>query len=367
MPDVDVAILGGGCAGLSLAARLARTRLSFRVIEPRTRYADDRAWSFWRTRPDPFQDCVRASWRAWTVEGPRGLTRNGSHRIPYQTVSAGAFYDRALTLIDEAAGGAVALGVRAEAVAPMPGGAFVQTSDGGFTARHVVDTRPPARRPAFGQFFLGREIATSGAAFDPTTVQLMHFRRGHSAGVDFLYVLPFARDRALVEVTCFAPAPPSRPALAAWLDAEIAALGAGAHDVMGEEAGALPMEVGYRTPALAGVTHLGLAGGAARPSTGYAFQRIQAQAAQVVETLTRHDSAHALRDTRFTQFMDGVFLRVLASAPERGPAIFESLFRNAPSDRLARFLSGSTRADDRLSVMASLPPLPFLRAASGLA
>ncbi len=66
-------------------------------------------------------------------------------------------------------------------------------------------------------------------------------------------------------------------------------------------------------------------------------------------------------------FMDRVFLRVLASAPERGPALFESLFRNAPPERPERFLSGSTRADDRLSVMASLPPLPFLRAASGLA
>lgn len=62
VPDVDVAILGRGCAGLSLAARLARTRLSFRVIEPRTRYTDDRTWSFWGTKGDPFEDCVRASW-----------------------------------------------------------------------------------------------------------------------------------------------------------------------------------------------------------------------------------------------------------------------------------------------------------------
>ncbi|MFW5776659.1 MAG: lycopene cyclase family protein, partial [Spirochaetota bacterium] len=104
-------------------------------------------------------------------------------------------------------------------------------------------------------------------------------------------------------------------------DDEIAGLGAADHDVLREEAGALPMEVGYRTAPVPGVTHLGLAGGAARPSTGYAFQRIQAQAERVVESLLRDDAVDTPRDTRFTQFMDRVFLRVLATAPERGPAI----------------------------------------------
>jgi transposase len=38
---------------------------------------------------------------------------------------------------------------------------------------------------------------------------------------------------------------------------------------------------------------------------------------------------------------------------------FEQLI--APADRLERFLSGSTAPVDRVSVMASLPPVPFLR------
>jgi lycopene beta-cyclase len=91
VPDVDVAILGGGCAGLSVAARLAGNGVSFRVVEPRARYTDDRAWSFWRTAPDPFEPCVRASWSGWTVAGPGGTVGRGSVWTPYQTVSARAF------------------------------------------------------------------------------------------------------------------------------------------------------------------------------------------------------------------------------------------------------------------------------------
>ena len=40
--DTDVAILGGGCAGLSLAVRLATSGLRVTVIEPRLGYGDDR-------------------------------------------------------------------------------------------------------------------------------------------------------------------------------------------------------------------------------------------------------------------------------------------------------------------------------------
>lgn len=365
MPDVDIAILGGGCAGLSLAARLSTTDLSFRVIEPRQTYEDDRAWSFWRTGPDPFVDCVRASWSRWTVAGPHRTVTRGSCRYPYQTVTAGAFYARALSLIDDAAQGSIACGVHAGAVEPKAGGSHVDTSDGGFTAAHVIDARTPRRRPDYGQFFLGREIVTEDAVFDPGTVQLMHFRKGYSTGVDFLYILPFARDRALVEVTSFAPSAPADAVMADWLAQEIAAFGANAHSVLREERGALPMEVGYRDPATPLVTRIGLAGGAARPSTGYAFQRIQAQTEAVTRSLLRYGVPHVPRDRAMGRFMDSVFLRVLQAAPDRGPALFESLFRNTPADRLERFLSGSTRPDDRLSVMTSLPPVPFLRAAAG--
>jgi len=366
VPDVDVAILGGGCAGLSLAARLSKTALSFRVIEPRLAYEDDRTWSFWRTRPDPFVDCVRASWSSWTVGGPRGVVTRSSRHYPYQSVSSGAFYARALSMIDHAPHGAISCGVSAGEVTRGHNGSHVATSDGGFTAAHVIDARAPRRRLDFGQYFLGREIVSEDAVFDPSVVSLMHFRRGYSTGVDFLYVLPFARDRALVEVTCFAPQAPSRAALAAWLDAEIAACGASRHTVLREEQGALPMQVGYREPALAHVTHVGLAGGAARPSTGYAFQRIQAQAEAVVDGLLREGVPRVPQDGRVSRFMDRVFLRVLRDAPSRGPALFDGLFRNAPPDRLERFLSGSTHPSDRLSVMTSLPTMPFLRAAASL-
>jgi lycopene beta-cyclase len=277
-PDVDIAILGGGCAGLSVAVRLAAAGHSLRVIEPRSAYWEDRAWSFWRTAPDPFEDCVRMSWSAWDVTGPGRPVRRSSQNLQYQTVGAGKFYDRAQAILDDSPGAALSLGTVAQDPRKTTQGWQIGTGAGAFTARHVIDTRPPKRVPKYGQFFLGREIRTERPVFDPDVVQLMQFRPARSAGVDFVYILPYARDLALVEVTSFAPKSPGRDVFETWLEKEIDTLDAGHHEVPREEHGALPMEVGFHDPAPEGCIRMGLGGGAARPSTGYAFARIQRQA-----------------------------------------------------------------------------------------
>lgn len=361
--DVDIAILGGGCAGLSVAVRLATAGRQICVVEPRTQYTDDRAWSFWRTARDPFEDCVRASWDHWDVSGPGGIVLRGSAQMRYQSVAAGAFYDRARSILDDSPDATLSLGTSASDVAQTPQGWLIQTDAGPLRANQVIDTRSPSRIPTYGQFFLGWEIRTERPVFDPTRVQLMQFRKARSAGVDFVYILPFASDRALVEVTSFAPASPTPEVFAAWLSEEIDALDAGLHEVLRQESGALPMQVGYRQPHTPGVIGMGLAGGAARPSTGYAFSRIQAQADRVARALQRGDTVTPQIDSAATRFMDRVFLQVLQTMPDRGPALFTGLFRNAAPDRLERFLSGSTHPMDRLSVMTSLPTLPFLKAA----
>lgn len=141
--DTDIAILGGGCAGLSVAVRLAAAARSIRIIEPRKTYTDDRAWSFWRTGPDPFEDCVRASWTKWDVTGPGGLVQRGSDTLRYQSVAAGAFYDKALSLISDNKAATLSLGTTAGNISKVAKGWQIDTSDGGFRANHVIDARTP--------------------------------------------------------------------------------------------------------------------------------------------------------------------------------------------------------------------------------
>ncbi len=366
--DTDVAILGGGCAGLSLAVRLAGSGLRVTVIEPRSGYEDDRVWSFFRTRPDPFAACVRASWSKWHVSSAGETARRGSNHLRYESVSSGAFYQLALQICRAAPNVDLRLGtsVLADPRPPAMDGPWrVETNSGQLTSRYVIDTRPTGRTSGYGQSFLGQEIRVGFDAFDPDDVPMMCFAAPRPDRVDFVYILPFARDEALVEVTTFGPEIPDISDHRHWLNNEIARLARGqSYDVLREERAFIPMVLPRPGPpnAPARFARAGLRGGAARPSTGYAYQRIQEMADLCAAQILRGADSIDLRiDSPVTRFMDGVFLRVLQRRPDRGPALFSALFRNAPADRLERFLSGSTASIDRVSVMASLPPVPFLR------
>ncbi len=370
VPDVDVAILGGGCAGLSLAMRLAGTKLRVAVVEPRHAYSDDRTWSFWQTAPHPFDDCTRRRWDRWSVEAGGRTVQRISSSLRYQSLSALAVYQKAIRTLGTAANVQLLLGtsVVGDPRRTALGTALeIETTAGALSAAWVVDSRPRPADRGFGQYFIGHEIEVDGAVFDEREVELMAFATPRRERTDFIYTLPFARDRALIEATSFAAADPGEAVLGAALTAAIEARSGGrrvtCHRV---ERGFIPMRCTGGQPAAATPEprwlRAGLAGGAARPSTGYAFQRIQATAdVQAAALVHGRPLAPVALDSRFTCWMDGLFLRVLRRWPERAPGLFLELFAQAPPDRLERFLSGSTAPRDRLAVVGSLPPMPFLR------
>jgi lycopene beta-cyclase len=115
-----------------------------------------------------------------------------------------------------------------------------------------------------------------------------------------------------------------------------------------------------------GYVHAGLAAGGARPSTGYAFQRIQRWARECAAAVARGEAPlpHAA-DPLIQRAMDEIFLRVLRSRPDLAPGIFFSLLGNVEPRRIARFMSDRGRLSDYAAVITALPPGPFLRELPG--
>ena len=66
MKEFDYIILGGGCAGLSLAYELNINKKlndkTLAIVETRDEYKRDKTWSFWKVTDHNFDDCVIKSW-----------------------------------------------------------------------------------------------------------------------------------------------------------------------------------------------------------------------------------------------------------------------------------------------------------------
>ena len=370
--DLDLVVLGGGCAGLSLALRLAEHPGRCRqvmVLESRSAYTNDRSWCFWRLGPHRYDTLVRRSWSRVAVRSSSQTVHVACAHTPYQMLEAGAFYDHARRAI--AASDAVRLHTGVSVWGPprpVPGGWRIETSGGGLTAAQVIDTRPPGAPrhgdSALWQSFLGQELACERPVFDPNCVELMDFAHDSPEAVAFTYVLPLSCDRALVETTLFDPQPRGPADLARRQQQAVQRrCGDAPTHVVRTEAGILPMGMMQRASAFgAGHLRAGLMSGAARPATGYAFQRIQRWADGCSDALRRGQAASGhTPDPLLTRLMDRLFLDVLRTHPERGPELFTRLFARTATPRIVRFLSDRATLMDRVAVAASLPTGLFLR------
>ncbi|HEY0205675.1 MAG TPA: lycopene cyclase family protein [Acetobacteraceae bacterium] len=377
-PEYDIAILGAGLAGLSLAVRLAAprfARLRVLVVEQRTGYRRDRTWSGWTLRPHPFAAAVTGRWDRWSVASGARQVVLASPGLHYESIAADAFYRLALQRIRAAPQIELLLGVHAEARDGQDA-ATVTLPDRVVRAGAAFDTRPSPGigRHGLTQAFLGQEIRTDRPVFDPGNAMLMDFRppqpgAGPARASHFTYVLPSSPTQALVEDTWFSPPgfqpPDHRSAIRAHMAARH---GADRYEVLFEEEGALPMDPVFQPRPGHRLLPLGTAGGATRPSTGYAFNAIQARCDEIVADLDagRRPSPARPRPAAI-RMMDRVLLHLLERRPDLAPHVFTTLFARCPPAALVRFMNDAAGPADLVAVAAAIPFLPTVGAALRLA
>lgn len=377
-------ILGAGCAGLSLAWNLLElgVREPILVIDRREEFENDRTWCFWDVEPTPFSDLATHAWTRWSVHDGRREIVASCPSYPYLRVRSADVYRRVLDRLASAPNVTLALGRPILGVRETSRGVRVATTDGEFLGLRAFDSSGrmpgvaaagPRRRPAsLLQHFFGQTIRVDRPTFDPSCPSLMDFRASQADGPHFVYLLPLSATEALVENTYLFPFAPTadrhRSEIADHLR-RCYGVPMGAFEVLEEETGAIPMTTASGPIATGSrVTPIGLAGGAARPSSGYAFLRIQRQARNLADRIAAGDvpgTDDALRPlgTPKYRFFDAIFLRTLADRPDLAPRIFARMFERADPDAVVRFLGERSTPLDDLRVVAALPKLPFLRAA----
>ncbi|MCM5703088.1 lycopene cyclase family protein [Larsenimonas salina] len=367
---LELIILGGGCAGLSLAYQLATRAAdppSTLIIEARPTYQEDRTWCGWPLEPHAFDDCVIARWSRWGLE-------NGEHRanvrssIAYEMIDAGRFYDTCLGAIATHERLTLRTGTRVDALVEYDDHVAI-TLDSGETlsARQVITTLPTPKRlnaPWRWQDFAGWVIDTPkiGAL---AQAELMNFSVTPAPTSDtlaFVYTLPIDERHALVEWTSFARAPVPLDQLEQALAQHVAER-FGEVDVLRRECGSLPMAPAWQRGS-ARIHPAGTAGGAMRPATGYAFHAIQRWARECREALEAGQPPSPPARSKGLEWLDRTFMTALSRHAALGPDCYVRLFDRLPAERVIRFLAGQPTALDVARVMTALPLAPFLESAA---
>lgn len=374
-------IIGGGCAGLSLATHLcdAGVYQPIVIVEPRRLddYFNDRTWCGFYTRHHRFGHLAKSRWSNWRFVTDRAEASHQSETSHYQQIAAGDFYADCLARLSKDSRVELLLGHSVLTVR----GKDVETIDREgrtrcLAAGHIFDSRPPTGTEVIGgpddtllwQQFVGLEVETDHDDFDPAGVTMMDFRTPQRGEIHFVYVLPTTRRTALVEATGFLARPGDYDTLhddAARYVRDI--LGIESWRVSRREQGMIAMTTA-RIPgrdALAAanphVTSIGLGGGAAKPSTGYAFAAIQEHSEKLALAVVQNRSPRSMVPGRaVSRWLDQIFLAYLARHPSRAPELFLRIAAGTKPDRFARFMMNHGTLLDDLAVVASMPKTPFI-------
>ncbi len=113
-----------------------------------------------------------------------------------------------------------------------------------------------------------------------------------------------------------------------------------------------------------GVINIGTSGGQTKASSGYTFQFIQKQSAEILDILQNGEPLTKLKSApwRF-RFYDNTLLYILYHKTLPGRKIFTTLFRKNKAAQVLKFLDNESTLREELGIISSLPTWPFLSAA----
>ena len=352
MKEFDYVIIGGGCAGLSLAYELEiHEKLkdkTLAIIEPRDEYKRDKTWSFWKVTSHNFDDCVKKNWVNFSINIPEKTNYLQCKSSPYQSIDSGLFYEKINKKLNENKNIFY----------------FKDINQINLKNSFIFNSVPHIKKDYrnLWQHFCGVEIETKNNFFDEEIFNLMDFDCEQRESVHFFYTLPYSKNTALVETTWLSKMNDNSQKdydkqIKDYIENH---LNLKDYKIIYREEGAIPLFYPIDKNEKNKI-NIGTAGGMTRLSTGYTFLNIQDHSKYIRENIENISNVKKYKINTKYQFLDEIFLRVLEKHPEKMPNIFFKMFRASPKT-VIKFLSNRSNFFEDLSIIFRMPKLTFIKA-----
>ena len=243
---------------------------------------------------------------------------------------------------------------------------FVQTENSIYKGKFVFDSRPPkikklgAERFHIAQSFFGLNIELKEPLFNNLAYRMMDFRVPQDEYTQFVYILPFTKNRGLVELTRFGKEILEINKAEVMLK-EYIKNNFGAFKIIENERGVIPMDpVLPKQDKKRNWISIGTRAGNVKPSTGYAFKNMYNQASFICESES-FQSKKSVRKRRFN-FYDQLLLIILTKWPSKGRPIFERLFKVQSTTFVLNFLDEKSKPFQEFKMFFKLQIGVFIKA-----
>ncbi|WP_020401716.1 lycopene cyclase family protein [Gracilimonas tropica] len=372
----DLIIAGGGLSGLSLAWYLARGGYQGEVLVVDSTFAphNDKTWCFWTNREPPFKEIIYKRWKKTWVSVLDYSTFRYLNEYTYHCIRSGDFREYVLRELKKHSN----FDLLEENILDFSANknkAVLLTKNGDtYLANYIFQSVLKPKnldrsqiKYQLIQHFLGWEVHTHESMFDPETFTIMDFDNEFSPGVGFMYVLPYADNKALLEFTVFSKEPLDKKRYKQKIRHYLYhnyGLDKEHYEIGRKEYGEIPMEDRPHVPFYENnIINLGAVGGQTKPSTGYTFTRIQDYTQKLAQNIIQGKDPIPPQPSKFKyRYYDLLLLHILANSTEESLRVFRSLYKKNSLDELFRFLGEDSSFIQDLKIMSSVPYTPFFKA-----
>ena len=373
----DYIILGAGLSGLMLAYRMSQDAFfkdkSVLILDKSDKKINDRTWCFWSQHTAEWDAVISKKWKTIRFKSVGFDAEIPLKKYTYSKIEGLDFYNQIFEQLQASKNfqfrTETYLSHREHNVSVE-----VQTKNNIYSAEKLFTSILPPERlekqtqfPVLQQHFIGWEVETPSSVFEPEIATFMDFDIPQRGNTRFMYVLPTAKNKALVEYTLFSEKLLPKAEYEVAIQEYLEELGVTEYTIHSKEQGSIPMTAfPFEQFNSKNILHIGTAGGWTRGSTGYTFTYTLKRTEQLIAFLkTESDlSKFSIKD-RY-RWYDAIFLDVLYRKNQMGAQLFTRMFKKNNVDAIFRFLDGESSLKDDLSIILSMPKKEFIKSFFGL-
>ena len=367
MEKFDYIICGGGASGLLLSNAFISDKFfndkKILIIERESKTTNDKTFGFWNDKESVLDEMVFKEWEFAEFKDSNSYNTFLLNPYKYKMIKSNQFYSHIGNKILKASNFKY-LNSNINEIDEINN--IVKTDDGEFNSSIIFSSIYNEvnfkKYPLLKQHFIGWTIETKSESFDDNKITFMDFSVDQKDEIRFMYILPFSKNKALVEYTLFSKEIIADNEYEKEIKSYLKKNNIQGYTIKEKEKGMIPMTC---YPFFENNTdtyfQIGTAGGWSKPSTGYTIKNSIKKIDVIVESLKQNKPLSKIRFKNRFWYYDLLFLDVLIASKGKGSQVFSDLFKNNDPIKIFKFLDENTSVIEELSIFLSVDIKTFVR------
>jgi lycopene beta-cyclase len=361
--NYDIIIIGAGVSGLILANEIIeRTNKNILIIEKEKNKLVNKNLCFWNQPSNILTTFAESSWENISIYIDGKRISLASQGIKYLRIKSSNLRKFFINKLRKKRNFTILNNQNIESVINDKKNIYIKVKENTYSSKLLFDSRieeDDTEKKGLLQHFYGIEVMFKKNILNKGEVVLMDIQNKGNL-FNFFYILPFSKNRALIETTYFSQKNLSlneyKTDIKRYINKHFNGYD---YKIKSYETGIIPM---FKYKRFNSHNHIkiGLAGNWVKQSTGYSLQNCFLYSKQLVDCVIKGQKPQ-IKEKRILNFLDKTFCIFIKNNPNKSKFFFENFFKRNNLEILVKFMTNSANIFQIFRIIITLPKFHIIK------